>query len=146
MIEKDEVFYLNDEHRLIVEKHILNVKKLVYYATEDCGFGKFQEFSDILQTIYMYSNNFYTNMVEKKENDAYLAEFLFLIPNMAFYTAIGFLTALKNNNNKSIMRESLERIVLSCEDTTSELADVLIDENEKKELIKDLPNKEINQN
>ena len=146
MIEKDEVFYLNDEHRIIVEKHILNVKKLVYYATEDCGLGKFQEFSDILETIYMYSNNFYTNMVEKKENDAYLAEFLFVIPNMYFYTAIGFLTALKNKNNKSIMRESLERIVMSCEDTTSELADVLIDENEKKQLIKDLPNKEINQN
>jgi hypothetical protein len=68
------------------------------------------------------------------------------MPNMSFYTAIGFLTALKNKNNKSIMRESLERIVMSCEDTTSELADVLIDENEKKQLIKDLPNKEINQN
>lgn len=145
-MKKEEVFYLNDNHRLIVEKHILYVKKLVYYATEDCGLGKFREFSDILETIYMYSNNFYTNMVEKKENDAYLAEFLFLIPNMAFYTAIGFLTALKNKNNNTIMRESLERIVMSCEDTTSELADVLIDENEKKELIKDIPNREINQN
>lgn len=145
-MKQEEIFYLNDEHKQIVEKHILYVKKLVYYATEDCAFGKFQEFSDILETIYMYSNNFYTNMVEKKEDDAYLAEFLFLIPNMAFYTAIGFLTALKNKNNSGKMRESLERIIMSCEDTTSELADVLIDENEKKELINDLPNTEINQN
>ena len=75
-----------------------------------------------------------------------VAEFIFLIPNMIFYTAIGFLTALKDGENDTEMKHALERIGICCENTTSELADILIDESEKKEIYKDIEKIKVNQN
>ena len=86
-------------------------------------------------------------MLDKNDtDDGVIAEFIFLIPNMTFYTAIGFLTALKDGDNESDIRESLENIGFRCENTTSELADILIDENEKKQMIKNLTEIQVTQN
>ena len=83
---------------------------------------------------------------KKKKDDGVVAEFLFLIPNMSFYTAIGFLTALKDGKNDLELRDVLERIGVNCENATSELADILIDEEVEKEMIKDIFGIEINKN
>ncbi len=147
-IMKDtEVIYLNEQHEEIVGKHINTIKKLMYFATENTKSGKFQDFLTILKSIYVYSNNFHETMVRKKKKDqGVVAEFLFLIPNMCFYTAIGFLTALKDGKNDLELREVLERIGVNCENATSELADILIDEEVEKEIIKDIFGIEINKN
>ena len=141
------IIYLNGEHKRIVEKHLRVVKKLMYYATENTESGKYQDFLTILNSIYMYSNNFHNTMIDKDKCDkGAVAEFLFLIPNMSFYTSIGFLTALKDGNNDLSLRDRLEDIGLNCESTTSELADVLIDETEKKQILKDIFDNQLTNN
>ena len=86
-------------------------------------------------------------MVDKdKSESGSIAEFLFLIPNMSFYTSIGFLTALKNGENDSDLRDSLEKIGVNCEHITGELADVLIDETEKEKMLKDIFDIQVNKN
>ena len=65
---------------------------------------------------------------------------------MSFYTAIGFLTALKDGENDSQLRDSLTNVGLSCESTTSELADVLFDETEKKQIIRDIFDNQLTNN
>ncbi len=139
-IMKDKkVIYLNAEHEEIIKKHIKRFKKLMYFATENTQEGKFQDYLTILNSIYMYSNNFYSTVISKKNCDnGAVSEFLFLIPNMSFYTAIGFLTALKDGENDSELKNHLEQIGLYCEDTTGELADILIDETEENRLIKEI--------
>ena len=142
-----EILYLNDQHEEIVADHIKKIKKLMYYATEEVGSGKYQDFLIIVNSIFLYSNNFHNTMVDKgSTDDGVVAEFIFLIPNMIFYTAIGFLTALKDGENDTEMKHALERIGICCENTTSELADILIDESEKKEIYKDIEKIKVNQN
>tara|TARA_R110000744_G_scaffold7583_4_gene26331 strand:- start:3725 stop:4165 length:441 start_codon:yes stop_codon:yes gene_type:complete len=142
-----EMFYINEQHKDIVEEHINSIKRLMYFATENVGDGKYHDYLDILNSIYLYSNNFYNTMLDKTDTDGgVVAEFIFLIPNMSFYSSIGFLTALRDGDNNSDMKMTLEKIGLSCENTISELADILMDESEKKNILKDLPNIKINQN
>lgn len=135
-MKKTEILYFNNDHQHIVEKLLKDIKELMYFATEDEGLGKYQDFLNILDSVFLYSNNFHETTLKKEHDDGVMAEFIFLIPNMIFYTAIGFLTALKTVENRKIMRDSLEDIGSSCENATSELADVLIDEQEKKKLLK----------
>ncbi len=77
--------YINKEHEGIVEQYVLYLKKLVYFATEDAGNMKFQEYTEILESVFMYSNNFYDTMTKKKHM---VEEFMFLIPSMAFYLSV----------------------------------------------------------
>ena len=82
----------------------------------------------------------------KKEDNGALNEFMFLIPNMMFYTSIGYLTALKDENNYSILGDYLEDIATLTEEATSELADILIDNREKQEIIREIFNSHITKN
>ena len=135
-MKKTEILYFNNDHQYIIEGLLKDIKELMYFATEDEGLGKYQDFLNILDSVFLYSNNFHETTLKKEYDDGVMAEFIFLIPNMIFYTAIGFLTALKTVENRKIMRDFLEDIGSSCENATSELADVLIDEQEKKKLLK----------
>ena len=145
-MKNTEISYINENHRSIVELHLIKIKKAMYFATEDVGEGKYQDFLDIMNSVYLYSNNFYDTMVEKKDDGGLLDEFMFLIPNMVFYTAIGYLTALKDGENDFTMRNGLEEIGSICENATSELADILIDEKEKVKIIQDIVDLELTKN
>ena len=145
-MKNTEISYIIENHRSIVELHLRKIKKAMYFATEDVGEGKYQDFLDIMNSVYLYSNNFYDTMVEKKDDSGLLDEFMFLIPNMVFYTAIGFLTALKDGENDFAMRNGLEEIGSICENATSELADILIDEKEKVKIIQDIVDLELTKN
>ena len=72
--------YINKVHEAKIEEYVLYLKKLVYFATEDAGSRKFFEFSEILESVFAYSNNFYDTMARKRHM---IEEFMFLIPNMA---------------------------------------------------------------
>ena len=129
-MNKTEILYLNDNHQKIIEKLVKDVKELMYFATEDEISGKYQDFLQILNSVYLYSNNFHETTLKIESNNGGVSEFIFLIPNMLFYTCIGFLTALKNESNSKYMGDYLEDIGGFCENATSELADVLIDVTE----------------
>lgn len=144
-MEVIEISYLNSKHQQVTEEYIKDLKELMYYATETADNGKYQEFVEIMSSVYIYSNNFHDSML-KKEDSGVIAEFLFLIPNMMFYTSIGFLTALKNNNNYKELGKYLEEIASATENTTSELADILIDNQEKQKILKELQNVRVSKN
>ena len=127
--------YINKEHEAIVEQYVLYLKKLVYFATEDAGNMKFQEYTEILDSVFMYSNNFYDTMTKKKHM---VEEFMFLIPNMAFYLSVGFFTGLKNKNNAKDIEMCIDRLAKKTENITGELTDILIDNKEKIEIIEEL--------
>ena len=127
--------YINKEHEAIVEQYVLYLKKLVYFATEDAGNMKFQEFAEILESVFMYSNNFYDTMTKKKHM---VEEFMFLIPNMVFYLSVGFFTGLKNKNNAKDIKMCIDRLAKKTENITGELTDILIDNKEKIEIIEEL--------
>jgi hypothetical protein len=127
--------YINKDHEAIVEQYVLYLKKLVYFATEDAGNMKFQEYTEILESVFMYSNNFYDTMTRKKHM---VEEFMFLIPNMAFYLSVGFFTGLKNRNNAKDIEMCIDRLAKKTENITGELTDILIDNKEKIEIIEEL--------
>ena len=145
-MKNTKISYINENHRRTVECHLRKIKKAMYFATEDVGEGKYQDFLHILKSVYLYSNNFYDTMLKKDEDSGVTAEFIFLIPNMTFYTAVGFITALKDGENDSDLQYHLEQIGKYCEGATSELADVLMDEQEKNKLLKDIQDIGISQN
>ena len=133
-----EILYLNDDHKVVVETLMADVKQIMYYATEDEVKGKYQDFLNILDSVYLYSNNFHETTLKIEGGDGVMAEFIFLIPNMLFYTTIGFLTALKTEVNGDDMMVFLEKIAHLCENCTGELADVLIDATDEKRLLEDI--------
>jgi len=137
-MKKTDILYLNIGHQEVVEVLMEDVKKIMYYATEDEIAGKYQDFLNILDSVYLYSNNFHDTTLKVEGDDGVMAEFIFLIPNMLFYTTIGFLTALKTDDNSEDMAIHLERIGNLCENSTGELADVLIDATDKKRLLEDM--------
>ena len=98
-MKKKDILYLNEGHQSVVEGLMEDVKKIMYYATEDEITGKYQDFLNILDSVYLYSNNFHETTLKIEGDDGAMAEFIFLIPNMLFYTTIGFLTALKTKEN-----------------------------------------------
>ena len=129
--------YLNQQHREIIENYILYVKKLVYFATEDAGDKKFKDFLTILDTVFLYSNNFHDSIKERTNMNE---EFVFLIPNMTFYLSVGFLTGLKHKQNSDEMQEFIDRMAKKTENITGELADLLIDNSETIEILQELNN------
>jgi len=137
-MKKTDILYLNAGHQEVVEVLMDDVKKIMYYATEDEIAGKYQDFINIIDSVYLYSNNFHDTTLNIEGDDGVMAEFIFLIPNMLFYTAIGFLTALKTDGNSDSMAVHLEKIGSLCENSTGELADVLIDATDKKRLLEDM--------
>jgi len=141
-MKKKDILYLNESHQEVIEMLMDDVKKIMYYATEDEISGKYQDFLNILDSVYLYSNNFHDTTLKIEGDDGVMAEFIFLIPNMLFYTAIGFLTGLKTNENSDDMAIHLEKIGSLCENSTSELADVLIDATDKKRLLEEILDKE----
>ena len=129
-----ELVYLNTKHEHIIKELVNDVKKCIYYATDGYGADKYLDFVEILDSVFLYSNNFHNTTYKIDKENGVMAEFLFLIPNTLFYTTIGFLTALKNKKNENLIYENLKRIGSYCEDATSELTDVLISEKEKNKL------------
>ena len=145
-MKKKDILYLNEGHQVVVESLMEDVKQIMYYATEDEIVGKYKDFLKILDSVYLYSNNFHETTLKIEGGDGVMAEFIFLIPNMLFYTAIGFLTALKTEENGNDMIVFLEKIANLCENSTGELADVLIDATDEKKLQDGILEKETTNN
>ena len=73
-------------------------------------------------------------------------EFLFLIPNMSFYSCIGYLTALKNKITANDVKSDLEKVTVITEDVTGSLADIIIDDLEEDEIIKQIQQEHLTKN
>ena len=145
-MKKKDILYLNKRHQVIVEKLIKDVKESLYYATKDEVSGKYKDFLGILESIRLHSNIFHDTTLKVEKNDGVVAEFIFLIPNMLFYSVIGFLTGLKTPNNVDEIISFTEEIGSLCENCTGELADILIDITETERLYDEIVELGIEQN
>lgn len=123
-----ELKYLNDKHKILVDTYLNSIKEDMFDATEDYDCSKFIEYSQVLKTILLYSNNFYDS-VEMKE--AAIEEFAFLVPNFTFYMTVGFLTGLKRKDNEYDFAITLDTVTRKTQDVTGEIADMLLDERNK---------------
>ena len=133
-MKKTENVYLNTKHEKIIVKLTKDVKRYVYFATDDYDAEKYKDFLEVLDSVFVYSNNFHDITYKIDKEDGVMAEFLFFIPNTLFYTAVAFLIALRNENNEKTMYEYLQKISKCSENATSELTDILIDEKEKRKI------------
>jgi hypothetical protein len=120
-----EILAVNNKHKMLLEKYIVYVKKIAYFATEDSANGKFKQYHDILETIIAYSNNFYETTANKKQNKV---EFAYIIPNFVLYMTIGFMTGLKNKHNEYDLIMLIDRLTRKTENLTGEITDILHDE------------------
>ena len=117
-----EIYAVNQKHKALLEKYIVYVKKVAYFATEDSKLGKFREYNDILNTIIAYSNNFYEGV---RDNKDLKAEFAYIIPNFVLYMTIGFMTGLKNKSNEYDLIMLIDRLTRKTELLTGEITDIL---------------------
>lgn len=130
---------LNAKHRVLVRQHLKFLQARLYKVTEhDESVGKFLDFQDVLDTIIKYSNDFkgYTDKERSKD------EWMYMIPTLSLYAALGFLTGIKNSKIERYVdfNAESERIVDSTLNLVGQLSDVLDDYNEKK-LIEEEVNK-----
>ena len=137
-MKKKDILYLNKRHQVIVEDLLKDVKEAMYYATPSKVDGKYKDFLGILDSIYLHSNIFHDTTLKHENNDGVVAEFIFLIPNMLFYTSVGFLTGIKTDDNTDNIISHIEEVGGLCENATGELADILIDITETDELYNEI--------
>ena len=71
-MKKKDILYLNEGHQVVVEGLMEDVKKIMYYATEDEISGKYQDFLNILDSVYLYSNNFHETTLKIEGDDVIL--------------------------------------------------------------------------
>lgn len=140
-----KIDYLSDRHRLIVEEYISEVKKTMYYATDREGAGKYSDFIDLADTVFSYSNSFYESMSNGHKGIT-TSEFLFLIPNMLFYSTIGFIMGVKGENNDDEINSHIDNITTLAESAIGDLADVLIDNEEGEKILADMNRKQLSKN
>lgn len=121
-----KIKYLNDRHQKIVESYVRSVKEVVYYATEESSEGKYGEFTELIGTIITYSNNFHKGV---NKNDGAKEEFAFMIPNLLFYMAIGFLQGIQKKDQEYNTMKVIQRLANEAQEITGKIADILIDED-----------------
>jgi len=120
-----EIKYLNIKHKKIVEDYMSLVKEVIYYATEESIEGKYGEFTELIKTITTYSNNFYKSI---DKNNGAKEEFAFMIPNLLFYMAIGFLQGIQKQDQEYNTMKIVHKLANTTQEITAKIADILIDE------------------
>jgi|TARA_R110000765_G_scaffold402915_1_gene498844 hypothetical protein len=121
-----KIKYLNSKHQKIVESYVRSVKEVIYYATEESEEGKYNEFTELISTIVTYSNNFHKGV---SKNDGAKEEFAFMIPNLLFYMAIGFLQGIQKKDQEYNTMKVVQKLANEAQEITGKIADILIDED-----------------
>ena len=86
---------INEEHEILIRRYVNFIKGVAYEATEDCEYGKFEDYNNILNNIIKYTNEFQ----EIIENNHQTKEWVFMSPNLMLYSCMGFLNGIKNKDN-----------------------------------------------
>ena len=128
---------LNNSHARLIRKHFKFLQCRLYKITEhDEGFGKFNDFQDIIDTIITYSNDF-QSFTKKNRNEE---EWMYMIPTLSLYAYLGFLTGIKNKKTERHIdfEEEQDKIIKSTLNLVGNLSDVLKEEKEKNKLEREL--------
>jgi hypothetical protein len=104
----------------------------VYVATENADDGKYQDFQELLEDILMYHDDF----VGIGLNNDNVEEWMFTIPNLTMFTALGFFAGLRNKKNDNIIEKCVKNVYNSTMDVVGSLSDLMKDEEEIKSMQK----------
>jgi hypothetical protein len=80
----------------------------------------------LISTIVTYSNNFHKGV---SKNDGAKEEFAFMIPNLLFYMAIGFLQGIQKKDQEYNTMKVVQKLANEAQEITGKIADILIDED-----------------
>ena len=127
-----EFKHINAKHEDLVTKYIIYIQKQVYIATENADDGKYQDFQELLEDILMYHDDF-VGIGLNVEN---VEEWMFTIPNLTMFTALGFFAGLRNKENDRIIEKCVRNAYSSTMDVVGNLSDLMKDEKEIKSMQK----------
>ena len=125
---------INEEHEVLIRRYVNFIKGVAYEATEDCEYGKFDDYNDILKNIIKYTNEF-QGIIEHKNKTK---EWVFMSHNLMLYSCMGFLTGIKNKYNDDkidYLSEILFEKTIDVVEKTSTIIENLEYEQSKKEKI-----------
>jgi|TARA_S200002703_G_scaffold157427_1_gene165212 hypothetical protein len=125
---------INEEHEILIRRYVNFIKGVAYEATEDCEYGKFEDYNNILNNIIKYTNEFQDII----ENNYQTKEWVFMSPNLMLYSCMGFLNGIKNkDNNDKIehLSEILFEKTIEVVERTATIVENIEYEQSKKEKI-----------
>ena len=125
---------VNKQHEALIKSYVSFIKGVAYEATENCEYGKFEDYNGILNNIIKYTNEFH-DIIETNNHNK---EWVFMSPNLMLYSCMGFLNGIKNKyNNEKIeeLSEILFERTIEVVQKTSNIIDKLEYEQSKKEKI-----------
>ena len=86
---------LNKEHREILKKFDKRIDRFIYDVTDEYEYEAFKNFIPLKQKVLKLHNMLGSDIT----SDVGRNEWIFMLPNYLLFGAIGFSTALKNNDN-----------------------------------------------
>jgi hypothetical protein len=125
---------LNEQHEHLIKEYVSFIKGVAYEATEDCEYGKFEDYNKILNNIIKYTNEFQKII----EDNNRTKEWVFMSPNLMLYSCMGFLSGIKNKYNDEVIEELSEILFEKTIDVVKKTSNILDDleyESSKKEKI-----------
>ena len=122
--------HINSKHEDMVTNYLIYIQKQVYNATETADSGKYDDFQELLEDIMMYHNDF-VGVGLSQDN---LEEWMFTIPNLTMFTALGFFAGLRNEENDETIEHCVRNVYTSTMDVVGSLSDLIKDEEEIKKM------------
>jgi len=129
----NEVKSLNGKHKRLINTHLRFLQKQVYRITDfDRTTKKFHHFQGLLDNIIDYSNDFASEGLD----DENLNEWIYMIPNLSLYAALGFLVGARTEklDRQVDIEEELALCLRNTLNTVGELTDMLTDIKIREEL------------
>ena len=119
----EQLVYINDEHKRIIEDYMTFVQKEVYEVTETAKCGRFGDFQELLHDIKQYHNDFFDIAIK----EGGVGEWIFSIPNLCMFMVMGFFAGLKTEENEDLIEYHANDIHEMTMNTVAVLSDFLKD-------------------
>lgn len=115
---------LNKEHQNILTQFEKRIDRFIYDVTDyGCDYEKFKNFIPLKSRVTKLHNV----LGHELTSDVSRTEWIFMLPNLLLFSAVGFSTALKTKENKNEIDEMCNDLFMYMTETIRDLNDVLDD-------------------
>lgn len=112
---------LNDQHSEALHEYNVSLNRIAYEATRNDNASSFLEMRKLLDTVIIYSDEFYRGVSE----DGSLSEWMFMYPNMTYYAMKGFLLAKRGIYEEGFIEGLEDELMIEATENIGELSDIL---------------------
>lgn len=113
--------YLNNIHKQLIDKYLKDIQEVMFYITEDMDRGRFHKFNNILINVTKYSNDF----KEDDKGEVFVNEWIYMIPNLTYYSVLGFLAGITTKHNIDEIADTSEVVLKLTTDLIGKSTDIL---------------------